>query len=647
MDIINVENFLNSIKNIQEIYRVYESDKPSVYYRGQTSRNFKNISSSISRNEGLTNNEEKMYKEIIDNKPDDFEGYNTIFERLTKMQHYGLPTRLIDLTINPLIALFFAVENLENKEDGEVFVLIKKTSKVDSIEVKLNSLLAITNNYNLSNIREIYYNTYGEEISDEEVLENISNMVFVQYNSKKISNERENIQNGSFCICGNEVKGGIITDDINHIEKLEAYRCITIQYEYKQSIKKELDEKYGINYGTVYPELQSFATHLKNKYSYENINLKECYYIKKIEELDRNCINIILILKHRLDREDIEKIVIKVMNQYNIKYNKKIIVFVANNENDIVYTNWLVRANWINNKSIPFNDDDIEWDFSSSTETMRDFYNENIIENKVDLFIYINNRYSKIKFLVDKILSYKDLIEIKTINDISLEYKHFMRDEYLEFTNNCGLSIDESFNRFIEININIFSTLDDIINYKSINKVKYLEREKIKRDSLFKEWMTKLRISDEDLKKEVYMKEIEYDKFKPTIPINESGLEVFIEVQNYFVDINKLQISGNTNLYDGAELNVNIVSNEHNYNANSRCTVKNNYFKTEGFTNKGCKLKNGVYKVLITLSIPNVQKDIEFLKKAGLEYENLIGDFIIRDESISVFGKLETNIDIQ
>ena len=135
-DIKSVSDFLKKIKEIGG------KEKGTLFYRGHANEKTFDLIPTIYRNNNFIQNEHKIYRETIAKVPYAFNEKNTI-ESLVLMQHYGVPTRILDLTTNPLVALYFACD--DNKNDGEVIVFDipeESTCYFDSDKVTILANLA-------------------------------------------------------------------------------------------------------------------------------------------------------------------------------------------------------------------------------------------------------------------------------------------------------------------------------------------------------------------------------------------------------------------------------------------------------------------------------------------------------------------------
>lgn len=78
-------------------------------YRGQRNAAWHNIPGlfrpDLAR---LEENEKRAVRDLISVHPNEFASDESMFDRLVRMQHFGLPTRLMDVSQNPLVALYFA-----------------------------------------------------------------------------------------------------------------------------------------------------------------------------------------------------------------------------------------------------------------------------------------------------------------------------------------------------------------------------------------------------------------------------------------------------------------------------------------------------------------------------------------------------------
>ncbi|MCR2032776.1 FRG domain-containing protein [Anaerofustis stercorihominis] len=102
-EIDSVGTFINKIKELKE---ENAGKSQEIYFRGQEV-DFWDIEPSIFRNDMLSI-EHDLMQIPLQKIPNEFKGFDNKFDIMAKYQHYGMCTRLLDLTTNPLVALYFA-----------------------------------------------------------------------------------------------------------------------------------------------------------------------------------------------------------------------------------------------------------------------------------------------------------------------------------------------------------------------------------------------------------------------------------------------------------------------------------------------------------------------------------------------------------
>lgn len=289
----NIDEF--KIKNLIEFIRLVNDHKPPtgkapIYknikiFRGLASKNYLNIPGLGRRDiENLNNNncifENKMINKANLRMPDIFYKDKFPVQTLSKLQHYGLPTRLLDFTTNALVALYFATEKkIYNKEemDGKVIIYYEKNENVYSCynpivnaiaEMKEISELTISNleRFNDHLLKQEFWKfNYKADYKIEELVDRIGKPIFFE---SEMNSERIKRQQGLFLIFPNRIE----SNNPNGVFKYDKYIIsqelsewnpeylvkIIIPSKNKRKIRNDLAD-LGITKSFLFPEPQSIC----------------------------------------------------------------------------------------------------------------------------------------------------------------------------------------------------------------------------------------------------------------------------------------------------------------------------------------------------------------------------------------------------
>lgn len=287
------------IQKIHDFNATVSLEERELFFRGHSDAARYFLQPSLFRqykNKGpiYLKSEKSSFMDLLTTEPKSFANENRCFDILTHMQHYSFPTRLLDISSNPLAALYFACEIKKNEKgdeldiDGEVILFFIKKSEIkyfdsDSIscltnlakltEEQKDELLTLikkctletplkeelsTNEYETHPTYARYIHFIRQEKPYFEPKVKISDLNKVLCVKGRLNQDRIIAQAGSFLIYGLESN---IPEDGNDIFKIER---ITIKSSDKKNLLNELD-LLKVNLRTIYPSLENTAKYLKEK----------------------------------------------------------------------------------------------------------------------------------------------------------------------------------------------------------------------------------------------------------------------------------------------------------------------------------------------------------------------------------------------
>ncbi|WP_237343054.1 FRG domain-containing protein [Vitreoscilla sp. C1] len=190
-------------------------------FRGSGDASWENIP-SIYRDEKFISNEDHIYYDMLSRCSDDFKHCDNTFDNLVMMQHYGVPTRLLDITENPLVALYFACADDEKvNADAKVDIF-----KIDNSAIKrhdsdtvamLANLVKMPSDFDLEEMKfflEIKILSKRQDFDQIEMGQLVSCLSKIQYRIESRIDEEKSILNDSY--------GEYIPDE--YINFLECYQ---------------------------------------------------------------------------------------------------------------------------------------------------------------------------------------------------------------------------------------------------------------------------------------------------------------------------------------------------------------------------------------------------------------------------------------
>ena len=270
----SVTTFLSILQNWSP------SENTETFFRGHEDAQMQLTPSLLRKSEDgswqFLPKEDRLCKDMLIAHYDEFQSDQYCFDRLVRMQHYGLPTRLLDISSNPLVALFFACNadsNLMTKA-GEVIIFRISSDAIKYYDSDTVSCISNLSKLSHQQKNEIDLNQDRADFNSAEVAKKLLHLIkeekaFFEPNinpddlgsivcvKAKRTNIRIKSQMGAFLLFGHEIA---LPEEGQAGIEIARVKIIN-----KRKILKQLDA-ININAMTVYPSISETAVHLRAKH---------------------------------------------------------------------------------------------------------------------------------------------------------------------------------------------------------------------------------------------------------------------------------------------------------------------------------------------------------------------------------------------
>lgn len=243
-EITSIDGMVNQIKELIEKY----GEQP-IWFRGQENSKW-NLMPSIQRGslclkENYITNDFYIYvNQIEDNMPDN----DNYAAWMSLMQHYGLPTRILDWTSSPLIACYFALEkNIEKENDSCIWVLMpQRVNEKEGFGEYVYPMDVYT-------VQQMLITAFKKTEIEEKFKDKIIACHSVEKNLRMYS------QQSSFTVHNSMRR----LEDVCDQETLFKF---IIPYAYKRQIYESI-RILGISTHFIYPDMEHVSKDIVNKYN--------------------------------------------------------------------------------------------------------------------------------------------------------------------------------------------------------------------------------------------------------------------------------------------------------------------------------------------------------------------------------------------